>query len=288
MIGDNNLFYGLCECLPTKTSNGCIRPFRYNHHRFLSKNVDESLCEYDKVEDVDREEYLRNLAAEALVKTIPFQQMCHIVLMRDHQHYRLERNSAMSDDAKNSMEATTPEKALKKILRKIDCDKDRKRLSDLILGTTVWIRRHLYVLKYQQSNPENTVAIARCLIDAHALFLERNDIDDRDHITLPEHTPTESFSIQYSFPLFLAEIVISQYGLDKSIHIARVMNKPGKITIRRNDHIIQDDDKFVREIWSLDQMVCKKVSNLDGCFQLEFDKSVKSIWGSQAWRNGLL
>ena len=229
-----------------------------------SKRTNGRLRESYLDDNISKEEYLRNLAADALLKTTPF----------------------MNYEATENAKFRTAEQISKKYLRLLDNDIDRKRLSTLILGTTVMMRKYMYLLEsYEKEHSGETVLsfddkrTVRRLIDLHI-----NDDATHKNEMKRVHWPSDPIcrlSYEYSLPKFLCDILVTQYGINETLEIAKTSNVPGPITLRRNSLKIDDDDNFIQTLADLDGMVCSKLDGLMGCFQLDIDHSKTSIWGSE-------
>lgn len=211
------------------------------------------------------EKILRNLAVDYLLTTHPF-----------------------GDEKVSDVPLVDPEKALKQCLRK-NKSVNRKRLADLILGSTVMKLRHLYVL-FGDSFDGTALdrQKVRSVVDLHAEYLPDND-EFSNGIQWPSH-PADELSVKYSLPLFLSKLMVDQYGIIESKLIADKANSPGPVTLRRNSLKVATDDELIGLLKNIDDVICDSINSVCGCLKVlphSGDKKKKSIWSMQTWKDGL-
>lgn len=276
---------------------------------------------------------MRRLASEALVP----------VLFPANNHFR-NKGWTMEDIAvqletcsEGNCEDT--EKALKKLLRRYQrmasesnfCYEERqasrKRLADLVVGTSVMRLRHFHIFsnKYQHSlheitrGPQSDVVtsdpnpsailedvillyIVRYMVNLHSDYISQGDNIDFD-INHESHLNNnlDRVAFTYSLPRFLVKLLMEQYGAEKTESMARVFNKPGPITIRRNgikcptdqilsDRLFHEDSVFSLSLLSVQTGTDSTVLAPNGCLMLVADDAwspyKKSIWSLQTWKDG--
>jgi len=186
----------------------------------------------------------------------------------------------------------------------------RKRLSDLILGTSVMRLRHWYVLNQQASlfvgvepivgveswmvaatdedsaTQENSIGAragagaTRELVRLHTQYLLSTNTTG-DAIQWPTD-PIQRVAIQQSLPLFIVRIFSEQYGASEAEILSQLANRPGPITLRRNAIRCESDEMLIqrlREEDGIKSFVPGATSSSDalsiplpsGCIRLEYD-----------------
>ena len=200
----------------------------------------------------------------------------------------------------------------------------RKRLSDMILGTSVMRLRHWFVLDQQRKHkqnalepivgvepwmvdttppPENStdatrMEITRELVRLHAQYLllgtnnTRTTADD-DVVQWPTDT-IRRIATQQSLPSFIVRLFVDQYGPEEAGLLSQLANRPGPITLRRNAIRCESDELLIQRLWEEDEMKAFAPEGApSGCIRLEYngessalDRPSKSLWSTQAWRDG--
>lgn len=166
----------------------------------------------------------------------------------------------------------------------------RKRLSDLILGTSVMRMRHWFVWNQRvgdtsaaldgnylepivgvepwmmkvdtdtspQANencPYARMGIARDLVQLHAQYLLQSDTAADDEAEYDVQWPTDTvqrIAVQQSLPSFIVRLLVDQYGAQDAEILCRLANKPGPITLRRNSIKCESDEALIRRLWEED------------------------------------
>jgi len=237
-------------------------------------------------------------------------------------------SKAMSSDGNSSMQkGMDPEKALKKLLRRYqqsiasenenttleERNAARKRLADLVLGTSVMRIRHYHSLRVSTSssstaeiepilglnelittsrsselgNEVNKIKTVRAMVDLHAEYMTQRDDDDSESDTIMNCESTndsERVSILYSLPRFFVDMLVEQYGIGATEEMAAIFNKSGPITIRRNRIKCPSDSLLCERLWSEDSVkavtLCQdsfgmqsSAAPLEGCIRLHVDDS---------------
>ena len=160
----------------------------------------------------------------------------------------------------------------------------RKRLADLILGTSVMRMRHWYVRNQRvdiylepivgvepwmmaTANTFSSVAssaatctdarmgIARDLVRLHEHYMLKSDpraaADDdeaKDSIQWPTD-PIQRIAVQQSLPSFIVRLLVDQYGEQEAEMLCQLANKPGPITLRRNFIKCDSDEVLMQRLW---------------------------------------
>ena len=201
----------------------------------------------------------------------------------------------------------------------------RKRLSDMILGTSVMRLRHWFVLDQQRKHkqnalepivgvepwmvdatpppPENStdatrMEITRKLVRLHAQYLllgtnnTRTTADD-DVVQWPTDT-IRRIATQQSLPSFIVRLFVDQYGPEEAGMLSQLANRPGPITLRRNAIRCESDELLIQRLWEEDEIKAFAPEGApSGCIRLEYngessalDRPSKSLWSTQAWGDG--
>ncbi|GFH57445.1 hypothetical protein CTEN210_13921 [Chaetoceros tenuissimus] len=245
------------------------------------------------------DETLRDLATDALLPVI-YNSWNEELSKRDGNNDHLYTESSTID----------AERALKKCLRsyqKIIIEKDigieerqrsRKRLNDLVLGTSLMRIRYQFLCKNEfdnsQSKSEKRKVIRR-MIDMHADFLDGNINEEMLKPIDAIESKIERISVKYSLPVFFVEMMVQQYGSNNAERFADTFSKPGPIYIRRNSIRCRSDQVLIQRL--KDECFAKvlktkleKKNHPDGCLQLlpdeNWNSSKISIWSMNAWKNG--
>ena len=216
----------------------------------------------------------------------------------------------------------TAEKALKKSLRRYqrgqvqqealtsyeEREATRKRLSELVFGTSVMRLRHFYVLLQRSGGSEAQAGnlggvrhlepirgaeilcdfVDHCcdenkedglgdnfvgqdhsysrrrdtvlqLVNLHAKYLSEKRVLDEQHDdhyheinnvkssqdgTIWPSDPALRISVFFSLPLYIAELLVKQYGVNDAEQLANIANEPGPITLRRNAIRCKSDEEL--------------------------------------------
>ena len=200
----------------------------------------------------------------------------------------------------------------------------RKRLSDMILGTSVMRLRHWFVLDQQRKHkqnalepivgvepwmvdttppPENStdatrMEITRELVRLHAQYLllgtnNTHTTADDDVVQWPTDT-IRRIATQQSLPSFIVRLFVDQYGPEEAGMLSQLANRPGPITLRRNAIRCESDELLIQRLWEEDEIKAfAPVGAPSGCIRLEYngessalDRPSKSLWSTQAWGDG--
>ena len=199
----------------------------------------------------------------------------------------------------------------------------RKRLSDMILGTSVMRLRHWFVLDQQHKHkqnalepivgvepwmvdttpPENStdatrMEITRELVRLHAQYLllgtnNTHTTADDDVVQWPTDT-IRRIATQQSLPSFIVRLFVDQYGPEEAGMLSQLANRPGPITLRRNAIRCESDEILIQRLWEEAEIKAfAPVGAPSGCIRLEYngessalDRPSKSLWSTQAWRDG--
>lgn len=262
----------------------------YTHLHGVSASIDSSKNDHNEYSAWD--DALQHEAAEALLP----------VFFPDH-----------NNGSGGSAAAITAETTLKRLFRrkyqrqpsnKFTCtdqsdttmDESRRRLAELILGTSVMRLRHFVVasaqgkatfpLPYpltsidlpinlqddQRANcnlsygTDEKMIICEMMVKEHARHLLSSEDSQLEFIkTLvgSDDDPALPLAIQYSIPLFLASSLLSQYGNNTTKQICSLMNEPGPITIRKNTILFNNtDDDLCRWLWENDGVEASPMTGL--------------------------
>ena len=166
----------------------------------------------------------------------------------------------------------------------------RKRLSDLVLGTSVMRMRHWYALSQRVGDAfalldgnylepivgvepwmtmvdtstsranddcctDARMGIARDLVRLHAHYLLRSDTAADDEAGDSIHWPTDTIqriAVQQSLPSFIVRLLVDQYGAQEAEMLCQLANKPGPITLRRNFIKCDSDEALAQRLWEED------------------------------------
>lgn len=177
--------------------------------------------------------------------------------------------------------ATKVERALKTALRSIEDGSKRKRVSQLVLGTSVMRKRHDYV--YETTVLDKKGDKIRSLVDLHAAHLNSETL--ADNIIWPSD-PMERIAVEYSMPTFLVKLWIEEYGEDETKALCTISNRPGPITLRRNAIRCSSDKQLVLRLLE-DEGVQLSPPNfaVPGGLRMTSGRP-RSIWAMEAWRDG--
>jgi 16S rRNA (cytosine967-C5)-methyltransferase len=235
---------------------------------------------------------------------------------------------------KSSATFLDAEKALKKMLRRYqqslseedssfeERQKSRKRMADLVLGTGLMRIRHWHYYKWKNqikskdcepifglsSTNLNSAhdccdrgAVVRAMVDLHADYMIHTDDGEKDEIqSMDFDSDAERISIVYSLPRFFIDMLIDQYGLEITEKTAKIFNKSGPITIRRNEIKCASDKELCERLLRDNAAIAVPLEGLpgkersifipNGCLRLvindSWSPSTTSIWSMQAWKNG--
>lgn len=181
--------------------------------------------------------------------------------------------------------ATKVERALKVALRSIDDGRLRKRVSQLVLGTSVMRKRHEYVHKATIATClEQNEEKIRSLVDLHAEYLTPNTGTPSDNITWPSDTVAR-IAVQYSMPTFLVRLWIAEYGEEETEALCNISNTPGPITLRRNAIRCSSEQLILRLEADEGVKLSPPKFTVPGCLRITSGPS-RSIWAMSAWREG--
>jgi tRNA and rRNA cytosine-C5-methylases len=224
------------------------------------------------------------------------------------------------------------EKALKKLLRRYQrmasennfCHEERqasrKRLAELVIGTSVMRLRHFYIFakKWQEDHsclllehthskysnePEQVVLyIVQSMVDLHSQYMEQGgDVRDLGTFGIHFDNDLDRITYTYSLPRFLVKLLIEQYDAEKTESMVRVFNNPGPITIRRNrikcptdniliDRLLDEDSVSSLPLLTIRTGTDSTVPGPNGCLMLVANDAwspyKKSIWSLNAWKDG--
>ena len=166
----------------------------------------------------------------------------------------------------------------------------RKRLSDLVLGTSVMRMRHWYALSQRVGDTfalldgnylepivgvepwmtkvgtstsranddcctDARMGIARDLVRLHAEYLLRSDAAADDEAGDSIHWPADTIqriAVQQSLPSFIVRLLVDQYGAQEAEMLCQLANKPGPITLRRNFIKCDSDEALAQRLWEED------------------------------------
>ena len=235
----------------------------------------------------------------------------------------------------SSAKCLDAEKALKKLLRRYqqslsegdtsfeERQASRKRMADLVLGTGLMRIRHWHYYKWKNqiksSDLEpifgvplsdfnsitgncNRGEVVRAMVNLHAEYMIHADVGENDGIHSTAFvSDAERISIVYSLPRFFVDMLIDQYGLEKTENMAHVFNQSGPITIRRNEIKCASDNELCESLMETHSATAVPLKGLPtnnersiflphGCLRLVIDDSwspsTTSIWSMQAWKDG--
>lgn len=296
MISSSILTILICAKLATSsfgflTGNGIVIK---NENNFRSSF---SLAAFVLEETWD--ETLRDLATDALLPVIYNSQSEELSKVLDRNYDHLYTESTKID----------AERALKKCLRiyqKIIHEKDigaeerqrsRKRLNDLVLGTSLMRIRYQFLCKYEFDNSQSKSEkrkVMRRMIDMHADFLDGNINEDMLKPIDAIESTIERISVKYSLPFFFLEMMVQQYGSTKAEEFADTFSKRGPIYLRRNSIRCRSDQALRQRLKDecFANVLKSKVekNHPEGCLQLlpdeNWNPSKISIWSMNAWKNG--
>jgi len=226
------------------------------------------------------------------------------------------------------------EKALKKLLRRYqrivlengisyeERQASRKRLADLVIGTSVMRLRHFYILSTtRHSTFEKRLDIAgrdsnnlnqqkdlifyvvQSMVNLHADYMAQCDDNSVEPGANCLHfqNDLDRITFTHSIPRFLVKLLIEQYGVEQTESMASVFNKPGPITIRRNRIKCPTDKMLSDRLFKEDSIPSLLLSSIrtgnesdiaapNGCLMLVANDSwspyKKSIWSLNAWKDG--
>lgn len=192
----------------------------------------------------------------------------------------------------------TPEKALKKALRRIEHGALRARVSQLVLGTFIFRLRHEYVWNATHTaNDNGNNDKVRAMVDLHAAYLLQDD-DDDNTLQWPAD-PIDSLSVRHSMPRFLVQAWVAQYGLRETDQLCRHSNTAGPVTLRRNTLQCPSNEALMDGLFLANGVAAVPImeaststttthaefSTLPACLRLVAAKP-PSIWNLQAWKDG--
>jgi len=185
----------------------------------------------------------------------------------------------------NPENATTVERAVKVALRSIHNGKLRKRVSQLVLGTSIMRKRHEYIYNVtRKSCVDDHTDKIMYMVDLHATYLE-NNADDTQNITWPTDS-VERIALQYSMPSFLVQAWLEEYGAEEAEALCNVANKPGPITLRRNAVRCSSDEALVSRLTAEEGVTLSPPTfTVPGCLRITSGRP-RSIWAMSAWKDG--
>lgn len=246
-------------------------------------------------------ETLIQMATEALA-SIFYSNNAQGRLMRDDSNLQNVQSTHFTD----------PEKVLKKMLRRFQKSVDnfqnittaeqrrefRKRLADLILGTSILRLRHFHTLKailhsdsgcydfsindvepilgafddstselvFHEENQESRQKVVRAMIEIHSKYLDNNESEKPFTYLLRNYTShmsqAKQISVQHSLPELFVEMLLQQYGATITTELAEVLNEPGPITIRRNAIQCPSNEVLCKRLWQDDSITTLSVNNI--------------------------
>lgn len=181
------------------------------------------------------------------------------------------------------------ERVLKLALRSISEGTMRRRVSQLVLGTSIFRQRHEYVynvttVTQETTHPRDKI---RSMVDRHAAYSLENatsDSDDDNSIPWPSN-PVERISLQHSIPHFLVRAWVDEYGMEEATALCRVSNQPGPLTLRRNALCCPSDKALVERLGREENVTLAPTIALPGCLRIVSDRP-RSIWAMTAWKEG--
>ena len=182
--------------------------------------------------------------------------------------------------------ATKAERALKVALRSISDGQLRQRVSQLVLGTSVMRQRHEYIYnETMDSDSTEFKSKIRCMVDLHADYL--NDNNGSEEHTLPWPTdPMERIALQYSMPRFLVQSWLDEHGMEGTESLCKISNKPGPITLRRNEIRCSSDEDLISRFDTEEGVeLSPPTFAVSGCLRI-VSKQPRSIWAISAWKEG--
>jgi 16S rRNA C967 or C1407 C5-methylase (RsmB/RsmF family) len=139
----------------------------------------------------------------------------------------------------------------------------RRRISELVLGTFIYQRRHAYIWNATIMRPvvpeeeddndtnynSSNMIMIREWVNLHAQFLENPDQEDtnNNNIVWP-NDPCERMAVRHSLPAFLVQAWMELYGVDETKLLCSASNRPGPVTIRRNGWVCATDEELVQKL----------------------------------------
>ena len=179
------------------------------------------------------------------------------------------------------------ERALKRGLRSIPDGhiRIRRRVSQLVLGTSIFRQRHEYVynLTHGDENSERTdEARIRSMVDLHAAYLTNSTRVDQDDVPWPSD-PVERMSLQHSLPHFLVQAWVDEYGIEEAAALCHVSNHPGPITLRRNALCCPLDEVLVERLQRENSVELAILH--PACLRIVSGRP-SSIWSMSTWKDG--
>lgn len=178
---------------------------------------------------------------------------------------------------------TKVEKAVKVGLRPIKNGTLRKRVSQIVLGTSTMRNRHQYIYNMTEKDDNEQENKVRCMVDLHADYLMNTTADDS--ISWPTD-PVERIAVQYSMPNFLVQAWVEEYGVNDTQELCIISNNPGPITLRRNSIRCSSDEKLIQRLESEEKVTLSPPKfAVPGCLRITSGRP-KSIWAMPTWKDG--
>ena len=214
-----------------------------------------------------------------------FTTLLHNSATFSHNEFEEEARSVATNVLKSVFvpeNGTKVERELKVALRAINDGKMRKRVSQLVLGTTVMQKRHEYIYNITRHLDLEKI---RVMVNLHAEYLNSMDEDRQNSVTWPSD-PVERIAVQYSMPTFLITSWVDEYGEAETQALCSISNRPGPITLRRNAIRCSSDNELILRL-EVDEGVKLSPPNnaVPGCLGIISDRP-KSIWAMSAWKDG--
>lgn len=178
---------------------------------------------------------------------------------------------------------TQVERALKVALRVMNDGKMRKRVSQLVLGTTVMQKRHEYVYNVTRHLDLEKI---RYMVNLHAEYLNSTCEDRRNFVTWPSDT-VERIAVQYSMPTFLVKSWVDEYGEVETEMLCTISNRPGPIRLRRNAIRCSSDTELILRLEADEGVTLSPlyINTVSDCLEIISNRP-KSIWAMSAWKDG--